>query len=157
MKMPVSKLVWLFSVNYDPTMLWPSFDLRHNGTLKSSRLSIRALEISSLITVFLSEQPHFYAALANKGPAFFPCLFTSFVTYFPPKLCSFQNGNEEKFAIFLHFLFFSFPFDAIVMTRWTQDSALSTSFLPPAQFVPPLPTFLRSLFFMLFGLWSQWI
>ena len=93
MKMPVSKPAWLLAVSYDTTMLWPSFDLRHNETLKSSRLSIQALEISSLIIVFLSEQPHFYAALANKGPAFCPQLFTSFMTYFPQKLCSFQNGN----------------------------------------------------------------
>lgn len=92
MKLPVSKPTWLLSVSNGAKMIWPSFDLKHNGTLKSSRLSILASEISSLITVLLSEHPHFHAALANKGPASSPCLFTSFTTYFSTKLCSFQNG-----------------------------------------------------------------
>lgn len=92
MKMPVSKPTWLLSVSNGAKMIWPSFDLKHNGTLKSSRLSILASEISSLITVLLSEHPHFHAALANKGPAISPCLFTSFTTYFSTKLCSFHNG-----------------------------------------------------------------
>lgn len=73
MKTPLSKSVWLVSTSYDVTMLWLSFDFRHNRTLKSSRLSIWASEISSLITVFLSEQLCFHAVLANKGSAFFPC------------------------------------------------------------------------------------
>lgn len=156
MRMPVSKPVWLLSVSNDTTMLWPSFDLRYNETLKSSRLSIPASEVSSLITMFLSEQPYFYAALANKGPAFFtssshllwPISQQNLVLF---RMVAKKNLHFSFISVF--FLFFLMP----LVTCWTHDSALSTPFLPLSQFVPPLPTFLCSFLFMLFGLWTQWI
>lgn len=131
-------------------MLWPSFDLGHNETLKSSRLSIPASEVSSLITMFLSEQPYFNAALANKGPAFFPRLLSIFMTYFPTKLCSFQNGSQEKFAFFLQFCFFSFPFVAI--GDMLNSGLYSQHSLPPSGSVCATPPHLPVLL-PLYAIW----
>lgn len=96
------------------------------GLWKAADCPFHPLETSSLITVFLSEHSHFHAALANKGPAFFPRCFTSFVTYFPQKLCSFQKVTKKNLQFsFLSFFFFffclfsPFSFDVIMVTHQT--------------------------------------
>lgn len=130
------------------------------GLWKAADCPFHPLETSSLITVFLSEHSHFHAALANKGPAFFPRCFTSFVTYFPQKLCSFQKVTKKnlQFSFLSFFFFFLLPFFPFLFwchygdtPNWTLLTALRPS-LP----LNSCHSFPLCCVFMLFGLWSQW-
>lgn len=142
---------WLLSASYNTTMLWPSFDLRHNGSLKSSRLSIQASEITSLITVFLFEQHHFMLHLQTKV---LPSFLTSSHLLWPISRQNFvlfrmetKKNLQFSFISFFFFLFLLMPLcDTLNLGLCSQHS------LPPSGSVRATPPHLSALP-PLFAIW----